>query len=64
MVRGTDPGDDVEVWFSAENKKKSLRDDIESRPFTYSVRSDSGARVLILAQEDYTELRVAGVPVD
>jgi Zinc carboxypeptidase/Immune inhibitor A peptidase M6 len=54
VVRGTDPGDEVEVWFSAENKKKNSRDDIESRSFTYNVRSDSGARVLILAQEDYT----------
>jgi hypothetical protein len=54
VVRGTDPGDDVEVWFSAENRRPTARDDIESRPFTYNVRGDSGARVLILAQEDYT----------
>jgi hypothetical protein len=54
MVRGTDPGDEVEVWFTAENRRRSSRDDIESRAFTYSVRSDSGARVLVLAQEYYT----------
>jgi Zinc carboxypeptidase len=54
VVRGTDPGDDVEVWFSAENNRPGAGDDIESRSFTYTVRSDSGARVLILAQEDYT----------
>jgi Zinc carboxypeptidase/Immune inhibitor A peptidase M6 len=54
QVRGTDPGDDVEVWFVAENNRPGAGDDIESRSFTYNVRSDSGARVLVLAQEDYT----------
>jgi Zinc carboxypeptidase/Immune inhibitor A peptidase M6 len=54
QVRGTDPGDEVEVWFVAENERSGPRDDIESRPFTYDVRSDSNARVLVLAQEDYT----------
>ena len=48
QVRGTDPGDEVEVWFDAP------REDVESRSFTYEVRSDSGARVLVLAAEDYT----------
>jgi Zinc carboxypeptidase/Immune inhibitor A-like, MAM domain len=54
QVRGTDPADDVEVWFVAENNRPGAGDDIESRSFTYNVRSDSGARVLVLAQEDYT----------
>jgi Immune inhibitor A peptidase M6 len=54
VVRGTDPGDDVEVWFVAENRRPGAGDDIESRSFTYNVHSDSGARVLVLAQEDYT----------
>ncbi len=53
-VRNTDPGDDVEVWFVAENERPGAGDDIESRAFTYTVRSDSDARVLVLAQEDYT----------
>ncbi len=53
-VRNTDPGDEVEVWFVAENERPAAGDDIESRSFTYTVRSDSGARVLVLAQEDYT----------
>ena len=48
QVRGTDPGDEVEVWFVSRSK------DVESRSFTYSVRSDSNARVLVLAAEDYT----------
>jgi Zinc carboxypeptidase len=48
QVRGTDPGDEVEVWF------ESRREDVESRSFTYTMRSDSNARVLVLAAEDYT----------
>jgi hypothetical protein len=38
----------VEVWFYAPRKHKT------SDSFTYNVRSDSGARVLVLAVEDYT----------
>jgi hypothetical protein len=53
-VRGTDAGDEVEVWFVAEGDRRGPRDDVESQPFTYTVRSDSDARVLVLAQEDYT----------
>jgi hypothetical protein len=45
-VTGTHPGDDVKVWFSAKGKK--------SASFTYTVRNDSNARVLLLVQEDYT----------
>jgi Zinc carboxypeptidase len=48
QVRGTNPGDEVEVWFASRSE------DVESRPFTYTVRSDSDARVLVLAAEDYT----------
>jgi hypothetical protein len=48
QVRGTDPGDEVEVWFvSSKGNRKS-------QSFTYTVRSDSGADVLVLAVEDYT----------
>ncbi len=47
-VRGTDPGDEVEVWFASRSE------DVESRSFTYTVRADSDARVLVLAAEDYT----------
>jgi hypothetical protein len=45
-VRGTDPGDEVKVWFEGGGAKSSS--------FTYSVASDTGKRVLIVAAEDYT----------
>lgn len=45
-VRGARPGDVVTVWFSAGATA--------SRPFSYTLASDSGARVLVLAAEDYT----------
>src|SRR5215210_4694763 len=41
-------GDNVKVWFSAPNKNE------QSGSFTYNVRSNSGADVLVLAVEDYT----------
>jgi murein tripeptide amidase MpaA len=46
QVTGAEPGDSVEVWFT--------NGDVESRSFTYRLRSDSGADVLVLAVEDYT----------
>jgi murein tripeptide amidase MpaA len=46
VVRGTDPGDSVEVWFEGGHRR--------SESFTYQVASDSGRRVLVLAAEDYT----------
>jgi hypothetical protein len=58
-VRGTDPGDEVEVWFVAENQRAGSGDDIESRSFTYEARSDSNADVLVLAVEDYTGVSTA-----
>jgi len=48
QVTGTGEGDDVQVWFSSQKKHA------KSESFTYHVRSDSGARVLVLAVEDYT----------
>ena len=45
-VTGTGHGDEVEVWFAAAGKK--------SPSFTYTVHSDTGSRVLLLAAEDYT----------
>jgi murein tripeptide amidase MpaA len=47
-VTGTKPGDDVKVWFSAKNNT------VESGSFTYHARSESNAKVLVLAVEDYT----------
>jgi Zinc carboxypeptidase len=47
FVRGTDPGDEVEVWF--EGKRKARSDS-----FTYQAVSDSNADVLVVAAEDYS----------
>ena len=49
-VRGTKPGDKVEVWFSALKRLKP----ISSRHFTYTVADDIGGDVLVLAAEDVT----------
>ena len=46
VVRGTDPGDSVKVWFEARGKR--------SDSFTYTVVSDTGNDVLVVAAEDYT----------
>ncbi|GAA4723664.1 M14 family metallopeptidase [Nocardioides endophyticus] len=46
VVRGTDPGDSVKVWFEAKHKR--------SESFTYDAVSDSGRDVLVVAAEDYT----------
>jgi hypothetical protein len=45
-VAGTAPGDSVEVWFTGGGET--------SDSFTYTVESDTGKRVLIMAAEDYT----------
>ncbi len=45
-VTGTSPGDAVKVWFEAGG--------LRSQSFGYTVRSDTGHRVLILAAEDYS----------
>jgi hypothetical protein len=48
QVTGTDAGDTVKVWFTANRRRK------KSDSFTYKVRSDSNADVLVLAVEDYS----------
>jgi Zinc carboxypeptidase len=48
QVTGTNRGDNVEVWFYAPDKG------VRSDSFTYNVRVDTGARVLVLAVEDYS----------
>jgi hypothetical protein len=52
QVTGTNPGDQVQVWFHAPDAPPDT--DNTSGSFTYTVRSDSGARVLVLAVEDYS----------
>ena len=56
VVRGADEGDDVRVWFTAEEDRRGRGrdDDVSSERFTYTVASDSRADVLVLASEDYT----------
>jgi hypothetical protein len=64
-VKGARAGDRVKVWFSGEKKKGkwSSRDrDVESAPFTYTVKQDTGAKVLVLANEDYTGYNPDEVP--
>jgi Zinc carboxypeptidase len=46
VVRGTEPGDEVKVWFSARGKR--------SESFTYRAVSETGNRVLVVAAEDYS----------
>jgi hypothetical protein len=46
QVRGAKPGDTVKVWFARGNRS--------SEPFTYTLKSSTGNRVLLMAAEDYT----------
>ena len=50
-VRGADPGDTVEVRFSAVDRRRGF---VRSEPFTYTVADDTGADVLVIADEDVT----------
>ena len=47
-VKGTQTGDQVEVWFAQENGSK------RSDSFTYSARVESSNPVLIMSAEDYS----------
>ncbi len=55
-VRGTEPGDSVEVWFSGV---KPGTGPVASDHFTYKVATDIGGEVLILAAEDVTGISPA-----
>ena len=46
VVTGTDPGDEVEVWFEGGGQV--------SDSFTYQAVSESGNPILVVAAEDYT----------
>ncbi|MFD0905450.1 M14 family metallopeptidase [Actinomadura sediminis] len=50
-VTGQKPGDEVEVWFAGTNEKGER---VESDRFTYEVRDQKKADVLVIADEDYT----------
>ncbi|HZN72401.1 MAG TPA: M14 family zinc carboxypeptidase [Micromonosporaceae bacterium] len=54
-VTGTAPGDSVKVWFTGGGAT--------SDSFTYTVESDSGRRVLVVAAEDYTGASPAKTPI-
>jgi hypothetical protein len=49
-VRGQKPGDKVKVWFSGKKGNSTAR----SADFTYTVRNRGDAKVLVVADEDYT----------
>ena len=63
-VRGADRGDDVTVWFSAEEDRHGRDNDrgrgrghdrdVFSERFTYTVERDTNDDVLVIANEDYT----------
>ncbi len=50
-IRGTERGDQVSVWFTGIEPGRGR---VQSESFTYSVDSDTGADVLVVANEDYT----------
>jgi hypothetical protein len=55
VVRGADPGDDVTAWFLARGGKHGHKRHLAtSERFTYSLASDTGHDVLVIANEDYT----------
>ncbi|NED54832.1 hypothetical protein G3I24_28560, partial [Micromonospora aurantiaca] len=49
------PGDRVEAWFTGRNGRQQ----VESKHFTYTVRDQNRADVLIVADEDYTGINPA-----
>ncbi len=58
-VRGAEEGDRVRVFFSGyekrdRGKRKHRLRRVESERFSYVVESDTGADVLVIANEDYT----------
>lgn len=54
-IKGARAGDRVKVWFSGEKPGRHWgRDEVESAPFTYTVKQDTGAKILVVANEDYT----------
>ncbi|TMR33454.1 zinc carboxypeptidase [Nonomuraea zeae] len=50
-VSGAKPGDKVEVWFQGLKPGTGI---VSSSHFTYTLAKDSAAKVLVVANEDYT----------
>jgi len=68
-VSGADPGDSVEVWFSAKPAPRDIKGPsagkrVESAHFTYEVVQDTGNSVLVIANEDYTGYNPEETPRD
>ena len=61
-VRGAAAGDEVEVWFNGVARDRDERGQVESEHFTYTVASDTGSPVLIVANEDYTGVNPTPAP--
>jgi hypothetical protein len=62
-VKGARAGDRVKVWFSGEKRKGfGHKRAVESAPFTYTVKQDTNAKVLVLANEDYTGVNPTPTP--
>ena len=53
-VTGTSPGDQVEVWFEDADNAAA-----KSESFTYTMRSDTERRVLVVSAEDYSGISPA-----
>ena len=51
LVRGASPGDQVEVWFTGVQPRTGP---VQSEHFTYTLESNTGNGVLVIANEDYT----------
>jgi hypothetical protein len=62
LVSGAAAGDEVEVWFTAASPGPGEPGRVESDHFTYTVASDSGRPVLIVANEDYTGVNPGSTP--
>jgi hypothetical protein len=79
QIRGTDPGDRVKVWFTADKRGSKGRgqdkgkkrgwqrgrshgNEIRSERFTYTVERDTGADVLVIANEDYAGVNPESTP--
>ncbi len=56
VVKGTEPGDKVKVWFTAGKK--------ESDPFKYRARVETDKRVLVLANEDWSGVQPNPAPLE
>ena len=50
---GRQAGDTVEVWFTGKRARRPTGDDVTSESLHLHVEQNTGAQVLVLANEDY-----------